>query len=82
MEIIPILMALRRNSLGAFLIGLQIAVTLAIVCNALSIIQQRLERTQRPSGLDEQFPGGPVDRFVTLVEGSGAARTSVTTSKP
>ena len=35
-----------------------------------------------PSGLDEQFPGGPVDRFVTLVEGSGAARTSVTTSKP
>ncbi|MGO9340567.1 MAG: CRTAC1 family protein [Terracidiphilus sp.] len=31
---------------------------------------------QWPSGLREQFPGGPGDRFVSLVEGSGAALPS------
>jgi hypothetical protein len=29
-----------------------------------------------PSGLLEQFPGGPGDRFVSLVEGSGTALPS------
>jgi hypothetical protein len=29
-----------------------------------------------PSGLIEQFPAGPADRFVSLVEGSGSARPS------
>jgi hypothetical protein len=29
-----------------------------------------------PSGLLEQFPGGPGDRFVSLVEGSGSALPS------
>src|SRR5208283_141336 len=53
MEIAPIIAALRHNKVGALLIGLQIAVTLAIICNSLSIIQQRLERTHRPSGIDE-----------------------------
>lgn len=53
MHIAPILAALRRNKTGAVLIGLQIALTLAIVCNALFIIQQRLEHLSRPTGIDE-----------------------------
>jgi putative ABC transport system permease protein len=54
MEIIPILSALRRSKVGAVLICLQIALTLAIVCNALFIIGERAQRMQRPSGVDEQ----------------------------
>lgn len=53
MEILPILSALRRNKVGAMLIGLQIALTLAIVCNCLSIIQQYRDQMGSPSGLDE-----------------------------
>jgi putative ABC transport system permease protein len=53
MEMLPILRALRRNKIGALLIGLQIALTLAIVCNCLSIIQQRIGQMQQPTGLDE-----------------------------
>jgi putative ABC transport system permease protein len=53
MEILPILSALRRNKVGAVLIGLQIALTLAIVCNCLSIIQQYRVQMARPSGMDE-----------------------------
>jgi putative ABC transport system permease protein len=53
MEILPILSALRRNRVGAILIGIQIALTLAIVCNCLSIIQDRLARMNRPTGIDE-----------------------------
>lgn len=53
MEILPILSALRRNKVGALLISLQIALTLAIVCNCLSIIQQYRDQMARPSGMDE-----------------------------
>ena len=53
MEILPILSTLRRNKVGALLIGLQIALTLAIVCNCLSVIQQYREQMARPSGMDE-----------------------------
>jgi putative ABC transport system permease protein len=53
MEILPILSALRHNKVGALLIGLQIALTLAIVCNCLSVIQQYREQMARPSGMDE-----------------------------
>ena len=53
MEILPILSALRRNKVGAMLIALQIALTLAIVCNCLSIIQQYRAQMARPSGMDE-----------------------------
>src|SRR5580704_13488552 len=53
MDVLLILRALRRNKLGAILIGLQIALTLAIVCNSLSVIQQFVERMQRPTGIDE-----------------------------
>jgi putative ABC transport system permease protein len=44
---------LRHNSTGALLVGLQIALTLAIVVNCVFIIQVYRRETQRPSGLDE-----------------------------
>ena len=53
MEIRPILSALMRNKVSMILIGLQVALTLAIVCNALFIIGQRLDRMQRSSGMNE-----------------------------
>lgn len=53
MQIKPILSALRRHKAGTFLIAMQIALTLAIVCNALFIIQQRLTHLSEPSGVDE-----------------------------
>lgn len=49
----PILAALRRHKAGVFLIGLQIALTLAIVCNLIFIVGQRIERIHRPTGLVE-----------------------------
>jgi putative ABC transport system permease protein len=69
MEILPILCSLRRNKVGAVLIALQIALTLAIVCNALPVIQRHVERMQRPTGIDEaniftlinQWVGQPQD---------------------
>ena len=53
MQIKPILAALKRHKAGTILIALQIALTLAIVCNAIFIIHQRLERVQRPTGMVE-----------------------------
>jgi len=41
MELGPIWRALLRNKTGAILIALQIAVTMAIMVNAISIIQER-----------------------------------------
>ena len=52
-DIGPIFRALTRNKLGALLIALQIALTLAIVTNAAYIIQERAANIARPSGLDE-----------------------------
>jgi putative ABC transport system permease protein len=49
----PILAALRRHKAGVVLIVLQIALTLAIVCNAVFIIHSRIERLNRPTGIDE-----------------------------
>lgn len=52
-QIMPILTALRRHKAGTLLIALQIALTLAIVCNALFIIHQRLANLSAASGVDE-----------------------------
>ncbi|MGA9342336.1 MAG: FtsX-like permease family protein [Rhodanobacteraceae bacterium] len=65
MEIRPILSALMRSKVSMILIGLQVALTLAIVCNALFIIGQRLERMNRPSGMNE------TDTFVFGSSGFG-----------
>jgi len=53
MHLHPIFSAMRRNKVGAAVIAVQIALTLAILCNALFIIQQRLSLSARPSGTDE-----------------------------
>jgi putative ABC transport system permease protein len=53
MQIQPILAALRKHKAGTLLIALQIALTLAIVCNALFIIHQRLAHIAEPTGVDE-----------------------------
>ena len=53
MEIRPILSALLRNSAGAILVSLQIAITLAIVVNAVYLVKQRVDTVSRPTGMDE-----------------------------
>ena len=52
-DIGPIFRTLLRNKLGATLIALQIALTLAVVTNAAHIISQRAEDVARPTGVDE-----------------------------
>jgi putative ABC transport system permease protein len=53
MDVIPIVRALGRRKSGALLIALQVALTVAILSNSIAVVQQRLARMQRPSGLDE-----------------------------
>ena len=53
MEFGPIWRALQRNKTSYVLIALQIAVTMAIMVNAINIIQERSEQMARPSGVDE-----------------------------
>lgn len=53
MEIGPIWRALTRNKTAYVLIALQIAVTMAIMVNAISIIQERSRLMGRASGVDE-----------------------------
>ena len=53
MEIRPILSTLRRHKTAAALIVLEIALTCAIICNALFLIVERLDRMNIPSGIAE-----------------------------
>ena len=53
MDIRPILSTLLRHKTTAFLLILQIALTCAIVCNAVFLIHQRLQRMDIPSGIAE-----------------------------
>ncbi len=53
MEFRPVFNALMRNKTGLLLIVLQVAITLAIVCNSVFIILQRIEKVNRPSGMQE-----------------------------
>jgi len=74
MQFGPIISAMRRNKVGAILIAVQMAITLAIMCNALFIIQQRVALSKRPSGADEanvliirnQWVGTPPDASARL----------------
>lgn len=58
-EIAPILATLGRHRLTVWLIVLQVAVTCAIVCNALFLVSDRWQWMHAPSGIDE-------DRIVTV----------------
>jgi putative ABC transport system permease protein len=54
MELGPIWRAILRNKSSYSLIALQIAVTMAIMVNAIAIIQERTTQLSRPSGIDEE----------------------------
>lgn len=64
MEFRPIISAMCRNKVGAIVIGIQMAITLAILCNALFIIQQRLAFSHRPSGADEENAFAMLNQWV------------------
>ena len=51
MEIRPILSALLRSKTGAILVAVQVALSLAILANALHIVNVRQEVAARPSGV-------------------------------
>jgi putative ABC transport system permease protein len=53
MDIGPIWRALLRNKSSYILIALQIAFTMALMVNAIAIIQERSQLMARPSGVDE-----------------------------
>jgi putative ABC transport system permease protein len=53
MELRPILSTLRRHKTAASLIVLEIALSCAIICNAVYLISQRIERLHMPSGVAE-----------------------------
>src|SRR5260221_3235833 len=82
MELGPILSAMRHNKVGAIVIVVQTAITLAILCNSLFIIQQRLRSSERPTGLQEQdiftmanqWVGDPTDLAAKLQADLAALR--------
>lgn len=49
----PIFRALLRNKVGAFLLALQIALTMTIIVNAIHMIENRSSMMARESGMDE-----------------------------
>jgi putative ABC transport system permease protein len=53
MDLLPILATLRRHKITATLIVLEIALTCAIICNAVFLISQRMQRMDLPSGVAE-----------------------------
>ena len=53
MEFRPILSTLMRHKIAATLIVLEIALSCAIICNALFLIGERLDRMNMPSGIAE-----------------------------
>jgi putative ABC transport system permease protein len=83
MELRPILSAMRRNKVGAILIAVQMAITLAILCNGLFIIEQRITLSKRPTGTDEanifaitnQWIGDPADLPARLQADLAALRS-------
>lgn len=52
MELRPILSALMHHKTGTLLVAAQIAVSLAIMVNAAFIINARIEKMNRPTGMD------------------------------
>jgi putative ABC transport system permease protein len=83
MEIDTVLAELRRSPLGAALIIVQVALTLAIVCNSLAILGEHARHMRRPTGLDEsniftlvnQWPGQSADFKARIEDDLGALRT-------
>jgi len=53
LEVRPIFSALLRNRTGAVLVALQIAIALAVLANAVFIVEQRIQMVGRPTGIDD-----------------------------
>jgi putative ABC transport system permease protein len=53
MQFGPMLSAMRRNKIGPILIAVEIAITLAILCNGLFLLEQRIALSKTPTGTDE-----------------------------
>ncbi|HEX2592723.1 MAG TPA: FtsX-like permease family protein [Rhizomicrobium sp.] len=64
MDFVSIFSSLRRSALGPVLIGLQVALTLAILLNAAGIVQQHAQRMRSASGVDEANVFTLVNRWV------------------
>ncbi len=64
MDFASIFASLRRSALGPVLIGLQVALTLAILLNAAGIVQQHVHRMRSASGVDEANVFTFVNRWV------------------
>ena len=79
MEIGPIWRAMMRNKTGAILIALQIAVTMAIMVNAISIMQERGRLMSRPSGIDEQqhISASPVSVLLKISMSASPSRKTL-----
>jgi len=75
MDIQPILAAMRRNKFGAVLICIQMAVTLAVLCNAAFVIQQRIAWTEAPTGIDEPNIFTMKNKWIGHTAQSSLART-------
>jgi putative ABC transport system permease protein len=66
MEIRPILSQLMRSKTGPILVAVQVALSLAILANALYIVNLRIASASRPSGVDdEQNVGYVFERPIT-----------------
>jgi putative ABC transport system permease protein len=88
MNVYPILVAFRRHKAAVILIVLQIALTLAIVANAFSVIGHTVERMSRPTGVEadgliwiyQKFTGrSGGDEAATLDYMDGLQRTDLET---
>jgi putative ABC transport system permease protein len=60
MELRPIFSALLRQRTGPLLVAIQVAISLAILANALFVVQLRIEASQRPSGVADERDTGYV----------------------
>ncbi len=54
LDILPIVKSLWRNKTGPLLIILQLSLTVAVVSNALHVVNERLDKIARPSGIAEK----------------------------
>lgn len=54
LDIMPIIKSLWRNRTGPMLIILQLSLTIAVVSNALFVVNERIEKIEQPSGVAEE----------------------------
>ena len=65
----PIASALWRNRTGAMLVAFQIAIGLAVLVNAVYVVKQRVDKINRPNGMD-------VENIIVVASAGFAKRLS------